>query len=315
MKLETFLQLPIAELRRLVHERGPKVCVFPINGTRRWFFLEHAERATGDFAASYLEISGRNHLDLYRLFFEHGIETLLTPIFGPDLLQRGAEYDALLADGLVLFAEQRAFIEFYDAYDVRVSVYGEAETYLAGTPYEGALAAYRRLAKRTAHHRTHQLFFGVCAHDATETVARIGVDFHAQHGRTPMKDEIIERYYGAPVAPVDIFIGFDRLAVFDMPLVSNGSEDLYFTVAPSPYLDERTLRAILYDHMYARQIDDSGYAPLTPQAWDAIGAFYRANAHAVLGLGRQAGGGRFWHPTPQVVWPTPDESDGVEGGS
>ena len=40
MELESFLQLPLEEAARLVRADGPKVAVFPINGTRRWFMLE-----------------------------------------------------------------------------------------------------------------------------------------------------------------------------------------------------------------------------------------------------------------------------------
>ena len=42
MDAATFHTLPRPEVARLVRAAGPKVCVFPINGTRRWFMLEHA---------------------------------------------------------------------------------------------------------------------------------------------------------------------------------------------------------------------------------------------------------------------------------
>jgi len=39
--LDSFLNLPKPEIAKLVRESGNQVCVFPINGTRRWFALEH----------------------------------------------------------------------------------------------------------------------------------------------------------------------------------------------------------------------------------------------------------------------------------
>jgi tuberculosinol/isotuberculosinol synthase len=300
MDIDTFLKMPTAEVATLVREHGPKVCVFPINGTRRWFLLEYPERAKEDFVASYLKVNAKQHLELYRLFFDHGVDTLLTPVFGPDLLERNETYDALLKDGLVIFAEDEGLLAFYEAYGVRVRVYGDAERYLANTIYADALDTYEELTQRTQHHDRHCLFFGVCAHDAAETVASIGHRFYQDYGRVPSKQEIIKAYYGESVGPVDLFIGADRPAAFDMPLISTGAEDLYFTVAPSPYMDARTLRTILYDHMYARRVDDTEYHKLSPADWQRLGEFYRRNQHAVLGLGRQDPSGQFWYPIPQV---------------
>jgi len=304
MNLDTFLSLPTSEVAELVRRNGPKVCVFPINGTRRWFILEHPAEATSGVSESYLRIGGRRHVELYRLFFDHGIETLLTPSFGPDILERGTAYHAILTRGLSWFAENDGFLDFYDQYDVRVRVYGDTEKHLRGTPYEGTLEAYARLEDRTASHTSHRLFFGICAHDPIETVADISIKFSQQHGRRPTKRDIVTAYYGEHVDPVDVFIGFaDRPAVFDMPLIATGAEDIYFTVAPSPYLNQQTLRLILYDHTVARRVDDARYGDLSTGDWETLAEFYGLNRHRVLGLGRRGVNCRFWHPTPQVELP------------
>lgn len=308
MDLETFLNLSTEEVARIVRQEGPKVCVFPINGTRRWFLLEYPEEAASNFTETYLKISGRRHLELYKLFFDHGVETLVTPIFGPDLLERGDEYRTLLEQGLLWFAQNEEFLEFYDAYDVKVHIYGDAERYLQGTPYADALEAYDAVAQRTADHQSHRLFFGVCAHEATEAVAAFSVDFYQEHARLPTRREVVAAYYGEYVQPVDLFIGFaDRPAVFDMPLIATGSEDLYFTVAPSPYLDARTLRVILYDHLYARRVDDAAYQALSQEDWQFLMELYEENRHHVLGIGRRHRSGNFWYPLPQVNLPSLEE--------
>lgn len=269
--------------------------------------LEHPEAAEQNFVEAYLNIAGQRHLDLYRLFFDHGLDTLLTPIVGPDILERGDGYAEIIAQGLLWFAEDANFNAFYDAYDVRVRVYGDSERYLRDTPYAPVLDAFERLAERTASHSTRRLFFGVCGHDPAETVAAIGAQFAGLYGRLPDKREIVESYYGEYVEPVNLFIGFDRPAAFDMPLIATGHEDLYFTVSPSPYMDERTLRSILYDHLYARRINEQ-YSQLTSEDWQTLTNFYRANRHHVLGVGHQAADGAIWYPLPQVELPTEWES-------
>jgi tuberculosinol/isotuberculosinol synthase len=299
LEFETFLNLPTEEIARLVRQE-PKVCVFPINGTRRWFMLEYPGQAKADLYDSYLRITWQRQIELYKLFFDHGIDTLLTPVFGPDLLQRDAAYLQLVEPGLMWLARDRELQDFYDAYDVRVRVYGDARR---------ALDAFGELAQRTAHHARYRLFFGVCAHDPTETVTEIGVRFYQEHGRLPHKREIVAAYYGEPVEPVDLFIGFDRPTAFDMPLIATGNEDLYFTVSPSPYMDDRVLRAILYDHLYARRVAES-YAELSAQDWKTLADFYVTNRRRVLGLGRKHKTGAFWYPLPQVELPARMSNDG-----
>jgi hypothetical protein len=297
--LEAFLTWPAERVAECVRREKPMVCVFPINVTRRWFMLEYPQEAASGETQAYFQRAGQRHVELYRLLFDHGIDTLLTPIFGPELLERGPEYQEIMVPALLWFAQDPVFTAFYDAYDVRVHVYGDTRRYLENTPYEKALAAFDELAQSTAHHRRCRLFFGVCAHDPAETVVQIGVRFHEEHGRLPDKRQIIEAYYGEYVEPVDLFIGFDRPSAFDMPLVATGCEDLYFTVSPSPYMDAQTLRRILYDHLYARRIDDTSYT-LSTQDVATLGRFYDINRHRVLGLGRKHRSGAFWYPVPQV---------------
>jgi adenosine tuberculosinyltransferase len=44
LPFEDFLQLSTQEVAALVKATGEKICVFPVNGTRRWFLLEHADQ-------------------------------------------------------------------------------------------------------------------------------------------------------------------------------------------------------------------------------------------------------------------------------
>jgi len=132
-------------------------------------------------------------------------------------------------------------------------------------------------------------------------VAEIGVRFYQEHGCLPDKRQIVEAYYGEYVEPVGFFIGFDRFTAFDMPLISTGNEDLYFTVSPSPYLNAHTLRMILYDHLYTRCMDKASYENLSPKDWSWIKTFYQTNRGQVLGIGIKRG--EIWYPLAQVKTP------------
>jgi tuberculosinol/isotuberculosinol synthase len=300
MNVETFQELPTTEVARLVRQSGSKVCVFPINGTRRWFMLEHPPEQEEDWNEAYLSVIIQRHIQLYQLLFDHGLDTLLTPCFGPDILERGEDYMGMAAEGLSCLASHPEFLEFYDAYQVRVRFYGDYGRYFGATPYAYLIDILDEVTERTAHHERHRLFFGLFANDATETVAELSVGYHAQHGHTPDRRSLVELYYGEYVKPVDLFIGFDKCAAFDMPLLATGFEDLYFTVCPSLYLDGPQLRAILYDHLYARRAEPD-YSALAPADWSFMADFYRANRGKTLGIGRQREG--IWYPLPQIGLP------------
>jgi tuberculosinol/isotuberculosinol synthase len=137
-------------------------------------------------------------VEIYTLLFDHGLDTLLIPVFGPDLMDRGDSYmQQVVAQGLRWFARDEHLWAFCEAYQVRVRVYGDAQHYLAQTPYADAMEAFERVAdQRTSQYHRRRLFFGMCAHDATERVAAFAVRYHQSHGRLPEKREIVEHYYG-----------------------------------------------------------------------------------------------------------------------
>lgn len=303
MNQETFTKLPTEEVAELVREAGPKVCVFPINGTRRWFTLEFATSASERSSGSYLDVMAARHIELYKLFFDHGIDTLLTPIFGPDLLNRGDDYTRMAVEGMARLGTHDDFLNFYEAYEVRVRFYGDYKNYLDPMQADHLSTIFDRITGETLSHDQYRLFFGVFAHDAVETVAALSAEFYDEHGYAPDRHALVKLYYGEHVAPVDLFIGFDKFSAFDMPLLSTGEEDLYFTVAPSPYLTQRQLRVILHDHLYVRPEQRTDYSDLAPDDWALMHDFYHANLEKTQGVGARRTGGSFWHPLPQVELP------------
>jgi tuberculosinol/isotuberculosinol synthase len=295
ISLEQFLALPTKDVAQLVRQSGPQVCVFPINGTRRWFALEYGHQKWEDLNAAYMDISSQNHISLYRLFFEHGIDTLLAPILGPDILLRGETYmQQIGATGLARLATGSDFLGFYDEYDVRVHFYGDHRKYLTATSYAYLSDQFDEVAQKTQDHQSYRLFFGVFANDATETIAEIAIRYYKEYGIIPDRKSLVEQYYGEFVEPADLFIGFDKFSAFDYPMLATGEEDLYFTIAPSPYLQERLLRTILYDHLFIRQIPEPDYASLAANDFDWIKTFYKENFERALGVGVIRGG--LWFP-------------------
>jgi adenosine tuberculosinyltransferase len=292
---ETFLNLPTAEIAKIMQGLGPQTCVFPINGTRRWYMLEHGQENHRDPMEAYIDITSNRHIEIYQLLFRHGIDTLITPIFGGEILNRGDEYmDKIAASGMAHLATSADFLSFYEKYDVRVCFYGDYHKQFAMTPYAHLADLFDRLGKHTAHHKKYRLCYGVFASDATETIAELSVRFFNKTGQMPTRRDLIELYYGHYIEKANIFIGFEKFNVFDYPLLGWGEESLYFTVTPSLYMDNPQLRNILYDYIYLRPVQDPDYTEMPTQDFEAMRQFYAAHRDVAFGVGEMRGG--IWYP-------------------
>jgi adenosine tuberculosinyltransferase len=297
---DKFFALPIEEVARIVRTDGPKVCVFPNDGTRRWFALEHAENNSSDPLAAYLDTTGQRHVEIYRMFFDHGIDTVLAPIFGGDTLKRGDEYTKQVAiNGLLRLAEHPDFLHLYDDYQVRVGFYGDYRKHLAGIPdADRLIAAFDTINARTRGYQHRRLFFGLFANDATETMAELAIHVYQKTGTIPDRQRLVELYYGEYIEPASFFIGFEKFCAFDYPLLATGMEDLYFMVAPSSYLGEKQLRGILFDHLFTRRGKEPEYASMSPTDFEQMRSFYAANMDNVLGVGVIQDG--IWYPVLHI---------------
>ncbi len=287
MPFEHFLQLPTEEVAALVKATGRKVCVFPMNGTRRWFVLEHAEEIKGDFYGTYVDAIIQNQIELFTRLFDHGIDTLLSPIFGRELLNRGNEYLRRVGiDGLARMATDKGYLTFFEQHNIKVRFYGDYHELLTDTPYEYALKSIQQVTEATQYNTGPHLFFGVFADLVTETIARLSVEHYLAEGSIPDKQALILKYYGEDLPPVSMFIGFDKFSVFDMPLLTTGEEDLYFSVSPSPYMTQCQIRAILYDHIYVRPAPVPDYTKLTGDELCWLRDYYHRNKDYAFGVGK-----------------------------
>lgn len=298
MDLQSFLILPTEEVAALVRASGPKVVVFPFNGTRRWFLLEHGRNVHENPAQAYIDLTAKAYIKIYKLLFDYGLDTVVAPVFGGEILNRGVEYMEQIGKGMSLLAEHPYFLSFYSEYNVSVHFYGDYRRQLSGTSYSFMLNLFDEVTKQTAQNKTHRLFFGVFGTDATEAIAERSVEFFKQNNRVPTRRELIEWYYGDVIEKADIFIGFEKFNVFDYPLLGWGEESLYFTAAPSLYFNERQLRSILYDYIYLRPVQDPVYEEMPGKDFEAMRTHYQNNREATFGVGELRGD--IWYENTMI---------------
>ncbi len=299
MERGKFLDLPKEELTGIVRASETKVCVFPFNGTRRWFLMEHGGKARENFYQSYVEQTTQGYIQIFQLLFEHGIETILAPVFGSEILTRGQEYIRQIGASMGLLAEHADFLAFYEKYNVRVRFYGDYRRELKGTEYAYITDQFDEATKKTSSHKKHRLLYGVFASDATQSIGELSVEHYKKTSKAPSQKELVEAYYGEYIDRANIFIGFEKFAVFDYPMLNWGEESLYFTVAPSLYMTEKQLRDILYDHIYLRPVTEPDYSAMPKKDLAAMREFYLQNRDATHGVGEVRNG--IWYSRSNIT--------------
>jgi len=292
-QLAEWLSWPRARLAQWVlAQEQPVVMGWPFNGTRRWYLLLRRENPTAD---DYVTTTIRRQAEQHRLVFAHGVSVIVAPHFGRELLQRGTSYTQTVLGGLLKLGDDPINQEMFEA-GVRIRFYGDYEEILDGPAYRPMLDACASLTAATASGDGPLLLIGLFADAPYPKIARLSVEYAEKHGRTPNQQDLIEAYYGLAVPDLSLYLGFSQPALFDVPLLTTGQEDLYATLAPSAELTEKQLREILYDHLVTRRIAGDDYEMLPDEALVALAAYYERYREITLGIGRIDSLTGIWNP-------------------
>lgn len=279
--LDTFVSLSDHQVARLVKEHGQQICVFPISGIRQWYTMEYGNQMSLNNPVHYMNEITQKMLDLYGMFFNQGIHTLVSPLHG--LTDDDGELLASRLRRLEILTTHSDFLSFYEKFGVRVHFFGDFRRQLAGTSFAYLTGQFERLSRHTRKNTAHRLFYGLFTGNAAENIADLSVRHFIRTGQVPNRRTMMELYYGEAIESADLFIGFDTFNPADYPLLDFANENLYFIAAPSFYLEKDQLRRILHDHLHPRQELD--YAQLSEGELAALKDFYRAQRHMTLGLG------------------------------
>src|SRR5215218_180561 len=174
-----------------------------------------------------------------------------------------------------------AFLELVIADSIRLWL-----SQLTATGLRSALDTCATLTEATASGEGPLLLIGLFADDPFPTIARLSVEFAEREGHPPDRAELIEAYYGLPVPDLSLYVGFEKPEMFDVPLLTNGLENLYATLNPSPDLTQRQLREILYDHLVTRRAAPVDYDALSPEAQLELAEYNERCKGDTLGIGR-----------------------------
>ena len=265
IKKNDWLLLTDGEVAAHAQERVSTTLLL-INGTRRWFLAQQADWS------HYAEATGAAHRRVSQLLYDHGISTLVQPLLGLDLLERGEEYVELaIRQALVVLADQ-PYTDWYARSGIRVRFYGKWQDTLRSLGYHDVLDKLITVTQATERYERRYLLIGLFADHPLDDIVSLAKLCHSGQ-------ELIERYYGLPLSSIDLIIGSGQPAIWDVPLLDYNRANLYFLKSPTFYLTRESLRHILYDHLFERVPDDNITSLLSQsQDW---------GLNTVLGIGKR----------------------------
>lgn len=247
---------------------------WPYNGTRRWY-AAHAPRDghQGSTSADYLRDLIRKQAEHHKMVFDHGVRFLVVPSFGDKNLARGPQYVRRVLSGLPMLQDDEVYQQLISE-GLQIRFYGDYEQVLTSaldTEQSRTLLEFcSDLMYRTSSNGGPVLLLGLFADEPYSTISRLSVDFYKLNGRPPEHSELIQGYYGISMPPLDMYIGFAKPQLFNVPLLTTGSEQLYVTMNPSPDLSQAQLRIMLYDCLFLRGSNPNYEAMSAQQRQDLL---------------------------------------------
>jgi hypothetical protein len=274
------LQTAMTCSRDRVAAWAPQTVVWAPGGTRR-----HAIAAGVPLDNSYIDWAWEQHMRCIKLFFTLGVRTLFAPILGPPQVREVGNYRERLFDTLWRIADPPS-MEIYRRLGIRVRAYGHQRI-------PGLSDIIAKLVSETAELGPYTLWHTMIVENEEEPFTD-ALQAARQAGATTL-DETVRAYYGEPVPPVDVFIGFGKLQTgYLMPPLLDRKASLYWTTFPSYMLAETHLRTIFWDYSFARAtwIADKSrrYEAVDPRRLQQAAE----RPGGIIGVGRRDG--VFWAP-------------------
>ena len=285
--------------------KRPHTGIFVADGNRRLVMTQTGLTPdSGDFYPAYVNIvteAFRNNLEV---FFQHGLHTLLFPLFGPSLLTRTEKYRGYVMPELVrrLFKSD-GWLSFYREQGVRIKAYGNLEILRRQCKDANLAETIKECEHMTSAYGNHRLFYGFFSTQAFDRVLIQQLQrFLRDRHREPDPSELAHLYYREPLRTADFFITSTRMGYLGAlpPFAYGKNTRMYTLTAPGVFaLNENTYRQILYDLLCLGPADSGPVLYDTlPADIDSLAGFYQHHQNRVMGTGKKIGKWRVLDDSP-----------------
>jgi hypothetical protein len=274
-ELAAFLSAPAATVAAV----APRTVMFAAGGTRRDAVLHGL--AVDRFSEELARFSIQRFTDTVGRFFKLGVQHVVAITVRSSQLQELGAYRDFIIDGSIRTLGELG-LPLYKQLGCRVRFLGH--------DHFPEFAGLANLLDAETNQASEKTIWWLISESNTHTWERV---IAAAQGVSSFA-ELSERYFGARVPPVELFVSFGKPFVSpeNMPLPLFGADaHCYFYQRPGYMLSEEEIRTMIHDYAYQRRTwvaDKSGrYAELEAQRelWE------RGD---ILGIGRRVGS--FWYP-------------------
>eukprot|EP01132_Coremiostelium_polycephalum_P003301 gene3301-4134_t len=321
--LEDFLTLPTPTIEKIIQKKSnfsKKSIVFAYDGTRRSFLIEEGLKnlsgsnpsSDQDIRIDYNEYSrGAIKKFLYHLvmMFEHGISTIVYPMWFCTLEKRGEAYLPKFIQylwGLCAIVDNHEISQIFKEAGIKVIFYGEWRELLERGKDFKLIKKFEEIMESTKENTEKVVLLGTNIQDPSTIIIKQSIDYFQKFGTYPTKEEMIKQYYGVEVEDVSMYIGFDKFSTDGRPILisDKGNEDLYYTVSPHSFFTTFHFRKILYDHIFNRTVSNAKEYELKVVDVELMKSFYQRNNCSIMGVGTIQSMGNYWYPLPEIILPT-----------
>jgi len=297
--LQEFLKLTCSEIAEIIKiAQKPKNVTVMIDGTRRILKLKlehHSDPWL--YQKTHIETLMEKSIEVTDWLFDMGVNVVTGPLasFGnlhrQDFIPTGLEH--LLSP---LLKEQS--LEIINKHQAHVTFYGDTE-YVKNLPGGESLKeyqhAFQHINEQIAHPKKQILIgLGFTTDRETTLIAHQAINFYKETGRLPTQEDLITKYFGNKIPPVDIFIRTNELKSSGglTPLLTHHDTQFYFPVSPGLIsLTKTNIKRILYDYLFNRNLSAGTHQhqPINADQAKKISNFYHNSQDKILGVGDREG--------------------------
>ena len=250
----------------------------------RWLY--HEDHITGLIHKS---------IEVADTFFDFGLNTVIGPLASLGNLNR-KDFMPVGLGRLLKPLMDGYSLSVYKKQNAAVSFYGDLEyarEMKGGEIIDQYIESFKKINPEFPQKRI-LIGIGFSTDRETEIIANLAIDFYKESGNRPDKKDLIEKYFGVNIPPVDIFIRTNEVKPSGglTPLLIQHDTQLYFPVSPGIMsLSEITIRKILYDYLFSRVLSHGMHEhnPISDEQAKIVKDFYDQHRDDVLGVGRRVG--------------------------
>jgi hypothetical protein len=294
---EKFLELPAADIRKMVQDwQKPRVGIFVADGNRRLVMCQtRLSPKSDEFYTEYARFFVASIQECLNIFFDHGLETLFFPLFGPSLLLRKNKFQSItLPNAYNKIFQADEWFQFYNEKGIRVKTYGDmSQLEKIDVNRLDFTKGINQMVEKTASHDKHTLFFGFMSENIPGMeMPQLIIDFYKSNNRAPTLREMVEIYYGESIPSADFIVFSDKLSTRALPpLISSQHTQIYYLPVPGFLgLNTTTFRKVLYDLLFLHPQDSiPEYNDNHLESIETLDKFYQQHKNTIIGIKKNPG--------------------------